>query len=254
MSLYLDHHEALDLYLSLSQSLDCQMVALNESGRPDIFWVDCEGRSRGIEHKQVSEILGGLDDVEELLARQYPGTDQLYLMVEGVLFPQGGNQAVTLGWSRDNKTAYRKGRGSGKPAYDFNWDGWEKWQEGLEDYGIRVKHVPNREALVRAIVALYNRSQVGPELHHTFRRVIRSKLNIPVALPMVRSLMGLCGNDSRTNTGEAIATALERRYGSLWALQQADPAEVAEVRLESGRRVGVAWAKWFFEEAIGKVE
>lgn len=258
MTIYIDVHE-IDVYLALSQAAECEMIDLNGGGRPDYWWVGHGNKSWGISRKQVGEVLGGLDAVEEQLSRDYPSTDQLYLMVEGVLLPVDHAKAEVLGWSSDGRMGFRQGRrgglhGSMARPYDFSYSGYISWLEGLEDFGIHVVQVPNRAALVTAVVALYNRSQVAPEEHKTFKRVIRSKLNIPVALPMVRSLMGVCDNTSRTFTGEQIATALEHRYGSLWALQQANPVEIAATPLESGKRtVGPAWVKRFFE-AVGKVE
>ena len=171
--------------------------------------------------------------------------------------PEDAAHAKVMGWSANGEMAYRQGKkrthGRLSVPYDFSYSGYISWLESLEDYGIHVVQVPNRAALVAAIVSLYSHSQKPASEHQTFQRVIRSKLNIPQALPMVRSLMGLCDNGARTFTGEAIATALEARYGSLWALQQANPVDIAATKLESGRSVGPAWVKRFFE-AVGRVD
>ncbi len=136
MTLYLDSHEALDLYLSLSQAVDCQMMALNEGGRADVFWLGYGGKSYSCEHKQVGEVLGGLDDIEELLSRQYPYTDQLYLVIEGILLPSGHAHAQTLGWSQDGNMAFRQGRkgqANRSTPYDFSYSGYISWLESLEE-------------------------------------------------------------------------------------------------------------------------
>lgn len=256
MTLHVDRHEADDLIALLAQVVPVEKSNLNDASRSDFYWI-AQGESYQFEHKQAGEIMGSLDSCEEQLRRAYPLADHCGLVIEGIITP-----------SPDGCTVYAwKDYRGGVAAFESrtvhqSYTGYRSWLAGLRAWGISVLEVPNRTALVSALVAEYTHSLKPAEEHATFRRYIPEKHRIDPWNPYVLLLMA-CGG-----IGEQLAEALvgyrvdietgeitfEGRFRTPYDCFRADPGVIARAPLRSGKRVvGPAAARKLLE-SIGRAE
>ena len=195
----------------------------------DQYWLYQKYVVEGLSRKQVGEMLGGLDRVEEQLARDYTHVDQLILIIEGVIVPVDDTHVKTVSWQGARPRFQGKKFGNQEP-YTFNYYGYRKWLNSVRQWGIEVIEVPTREALINELVAGYTHSQTAPEDHQTFKRAIRPKFDMPTADPQLLNLMSLHDEQGRTFIGMISALALQAAgFGSLYSLANAQENEIAAV-------------------------
>lgn len=231
----------------LSQLLPVTVASLNPD-LPDFYFVNVEGKGIGVSRKQVGEILGGLDRVEEQLRRDYEHVDRLYLLIEGgIILPAGNNSCQVA--ERTGEWFRLRGQKHGTGNYHFSYLGYRKKLASFRRWGITVTEVPTRETFITELQALYENENTLFEDLTTFRKPLRSKFDLPPdASAFVKTLMCVVHpNNGRTFIGYETARALEDAgYKTLdnllHALHQGALllTPVAEVTLASGRRIGKA--------------
>jgi hypothetical protein len=260
MTLYCDIFENPEIARLLGQSIPTKIESLNSKGLPDFFWIRMEDQhARSLSHKQVGEILSGLDSVEEQLTRDYveigaeSAQGSLDLAIEGIIIPDDNPDFC---WTLEvvNGNVIRQGKKSEQPRnvragnqwvrvydtpYRFSYAGYRKKLARFSEAGIQVHEVPDRRSLVTLIQALYECDQ---EPGTTFNRVIRAKKPMPRASGHVLTLMSAYDPETGrpAGVGQEIAQPLIERYGSVWELLAADMNEASDTLMKSGRRVGNA--------------
>jgi hypothetical protein len=234
----------------LSQLLPVEVASLNPE-LPDFYFVNVEGKGVGVSRKQVGEMLGGLDRVEEQLRRDYEHVDSLHLVVEGILLPSGGNECQVA--ERSGDWFRLRGSKHSEGNYRFSYVGYRKKLASFRRWGITVTEVPTRETFITEIQSLYENEMTPFEDLSTFRKPIRSKFDLPPdASAFVKTLMCITHpSNGRTFIGVETAQALEsagyKSLGELILRLDGHTAHgmstlpvVSEVTLASGRRIGKA--------------
>lgn len=205
------------------QIIDTVLVApLNSEGKPDYYWVDITGKSRGWERKQLGEALPDLDAVEEQLNEELMGVDELTLVVEGVGLPSPtGMDTYQL---TQDQNYFRKGfhvpPGRPQPGLVQKF---ERWKWSLRMIGINVVETSHYLMTVQAIAAHY--FQTNKLEHSTMRRYLSPHITAMDKDPDVENLMRLKG----ANLGQVRAKALIARFGTFFATVTADGEELAKI-------------------------
>ena len=262
---FIDIYEAPDVARVLGQSIPVKVESLNhgEAHIADYFWFSHDQMPRAASHKQVGEMLNGLDAVEEQLARDYAnlgcetGAAQLDLIVEGVIIPHESdrNKAWTLEqygdrWVRQGKRTGPQRYGIWVEPYDFNYLGYRKKLARFSEAGIQVHEPADRRSFLRLLQALYECDQ---EEGTTFKRVIRAQRVMPKAPPELLTLMSIYGENGRPVLGEEKARPVWDKYRTVWNVLHADPNEIGELKLSNGKRLGLTTAVNLIK-GLGKLE
>jgi len=234
----------------LSQLLPVEVASLNPD-LPDFYFVNQEGKGVGVSRKQVGEVLGGLERVEEQLRRDYDHVDRLHLVIEGIIIPKGAKEACVAersgSWFRLHGSKHSDGN------YHFSYLGYRKKLASFRRWGITVTEVPTRETFITEIQSLYENEMTPFEDLSTFRKPLRTKFDLPPdASAFVKTLMCITHpSNGRTFIGVETAQALENAgYKSLGELilrldghtahGMSKLPVVSEITLASGRRIGKA--------------
>lgn len=198
-------------------------IPLNERGYADYFWTGVGHIGHQVENKAWSEILAGLDHVESQLAKQLPNVDCNYLLIRGVISPtKHGIDIYQQSWTKPYfHVKYKHGK-SGQPQ-EWLYKRVMAWLWQLDKAGVTVVWVPNDEAAVTTLVAMYEQSQKME--HRTLRRYIKKKVQTVEDNPHVQTLMGIVG----AGIGEARAKVLIARYGTVWSVLNAGPSELGDL-------------------------
>lgn len=247
MTLLIDNHEPKEIECLISQSVPTLMPqpGLNSQGFADYMWFACDGHRIQVERKQISEVLGGMDSVEEQLRRELDNdVEETLLLIEGVCEPVVGLKIATQTWHKaKEKNILIPGR-----VYNCSYTGYQAWLNQLDKAGITVVQTFDYTATAMTLVALYQNSQ--KEEHKTLRRYIKDRIFIESYNPHVYNLMAVKGG----GVGEEIAKAWIEQFGTFWYAIHQDVEVLAEVMVgEKGKekRVGTARARKFLK-AIGR--
>jgi hypothetical protein len=231
----------------LSQLLPVEVASLNPD-LPDFYLVNCEHKGVGVSRKQVGEMLGGLNRIEEQLRRDYAHVDRLHLVIEGIIVPANASECAVAERSGDNWFRVR-GKRHADGLYNLSYLGYRKKLASFRRWGITVTEVPTRETFITEIQSLYENEMTAFEDLSTFRKPIRSKFDLPPdASAFVKTLMCITHpSNGRTFIGVETAQAIETAgYKSLGELilkldghhEMRYLPVVSEITLASGRRIG----------------
>jgi hypothetical protein len=260
MTLYVDVHDVPTghpvvcgpncIACGLSQLLPVEVASLNPE-LPDFYLVNCEHKGIGVSKKNVTEVLSGLDRVEEQLRRDFQHVDELHLVIEGIIIPVNASECQV--GERSGNWLRLHGRKHDTGNYNFSYLGYRKKLASFRRWGITVTEVPTRETFITEIQSLYENEMTPFEDLSTFRKPIRSKFDLPPdASAFVKTLMCITHpSNGRTFIGVETAQALEsagyKSLGELILRLDGHTAHgmstlpvVSEVTLASGRRIGKA--------------
>ena len=254
MTLLIDSHEPIDLQLLLEQSVELARERLNDFGLADLAWQDAESKWHTYERKQITELLGSLDSVEEQLGRQLRASKAAHygLLIQGIALPHAEGIACYQ-WSKTGVAYLSR-------VVRQSYAGWRAWLNQLEEMGVAVWELPSLEALAAHIVALYNNSLKAD--HTTLRQHVKPRPFLLQPQQHVLTLMGV----EQAGIGEELAQALVGRevdvetgeitwsgkFTTPWEVFNAEPKDIASAPLRSGKRtVGPAAASRLLE-AIGR--
>ena len=231
--LLIDIFEPVQVRELLSQSVEVSQIPLNQQGYADYHWTAVDGHTIQVERKQIDEILGGLDHVEEQLSREVVKADETILVCEGLAEHYHDAIPSVRSW-RMAKT----GRVMvPHHTYHMSYAGLEAWLYQLDKAGISTFHTFDYICTARALVAWYNSTQVAE--HSTLRRYIKDRVYIPRSQerinpgarnPHILNLMNIKGG----GVGEETARALVERFGTFWYTITQEPGVLAETII--GRR------------------
>ena len=234
--LFIDVHEPDDAKLAFSRFIDeVYVVSLNTDGKPDYFWRDIEGKTRGWERKQLGEALSDLDHVEEQLNEQLHVIDDMTLIVEGVGIPsRDGIQLFSL---TDDKRFFRRSNFQlrSQPALAAKYT---RFKASLRMAGVSVVETSHWSMTVHEIGAYYVES--NKKERTTLRRYVNPHIPPFSANPHVNNLMRLKNN----GLGALRAEGLIKNFHSFYNVVTADFDDIADV-------VGPGIATKFFK-SIGR--
>jgi hypothetical protein len=214
-----DQFEPTEGLTLISQSIPAERAPLNHAGFADYFWFDHQGRSIQVERKQWPEVLGGIDEVEDQLRREFPAADELYLLVEGVAEPSANG---ILTYKRaPTKPIYIPNHeyGDHKRPQAHLYHRVQAWFWSLDKAGITVLQTPNLGATATTLVAMYLQHQ-KPE-HGVLNRYLKPRASLQPQNMCTRILLGV------PDLGEARARKLADHFGSVGRICNATPQEIA---------------------------
>jgi ERCC4-type nuclease len=241
MTVLVDVYEPQEIEYLIAQSTPVSRMSLNSEGFADYLWFAVDGHRIQVERKQIMEILGGMDNVEEQLRRELSNTvEETILLIEGFCEPVAGLQMATQIWHKaKNKNIMIPGH-----TYNVSYTGLQAWKSQLDKAGITVVETFDYVATAMTLVALYQNSQKAE--HQTLKRYIKDKIYIESYNPHILNLMSIKG----CNIGEEKAKALIDRYGTFWYVVNQSPEDLAET-LVGEKRLGLTTAKRLLK-AIGR--
>lgn len=244
MTILIDNHEPQEIMYLIQQSVLALMPqpGLNSQGWADYLFFACDGHRVQIERKQINEILGGMDLVEEQLWRELGnGVEETILLIEGICEPVFGLKIATQTWSK------AKNRNVMVPSHTYNcsYTGLQAWKNQLDKAGVTIVETFDYTATAMTIVALYQNAQ-KPE-HKTLRRYIKDRIYVESHNPHVYNLMAIKGG----GVGEEIAKAWIEQFGTFWYTINQDAEVLAEIEVNK-KRVGLSRTKRFLK-VIGRL-
>lgn len=223
-----DIHEPGELARMVGQVAKVTTEPLNQQGYADWMWTTVDGQEH-MERKTWSDVLGDLNSVEDLLRRQLQAHPEvrLNLLIEGIATPSVMGTAI---W-REPKGGKAKGRVMyrthevRKPIQTVY-----SWVREVSKY-CEVWFTSDMTATARMIVA-FARGDTKAD-HTTLRRHLKITDFHPN--PQVKKLMGVADG-----IGAARAEALIGKFGTVMAVLQANPEDMAGVEgigYKTGERI-----------------
>ncbi len=241
MTILLDVFEPTQIEDLVSQSVPVSRLSLNSKGFADYLFYAFDGHRIQIERKQIDEVLGGMDHVEEQLRRELDnGVEETILLVEGFCEPIAGLKIATQSWRRaKDKRIFVPGH-----QYNVSYTGFQAWLGQLDKAGVTIVRTFDYTATAMTLVALYQNAQ--KEEHKTLKRYIKDRIYVENYNPHVLSLMSVKGG----GIGEEKANALIDRYGTFWYCINQSVEDLAETMV-GDKKLGVKAVQRLFK-AIGK--
>ncbi|KKL76362.1 hypothetical protein LCGC14_2045660 [marine sediment metagenome] len=213
-TLMMDNHEPASMYSMLDQAMTLTMTGLNDQLFADYLWNGGEGPSQA-ERKTITDLLGGTDPIEDQLRRQKAAHPDIRLMliVEGIATP---TPTGTTTWyeSRTNKRIMHAGREFKLPLQSIY-----AWKYQVSKF-LEVYFAPNMVCTARMLTAFYKSDQKAE--HTTFERYLKVMDWHPN--PQVQGLINI-----GSGIGEVRAKALIDKFGTVWHVLKASPAELSVV-------------------------
>ena len=242
MSILVDTYEPIEVEHLISQSVPVARTTLNTNGYADYLFYGFDGHRIQVERKQIDEVLGGIDDVEEQLGREINnGVEETILLIEGFCEPIAGLKVATQAWHK-HKNIMTPGR-----AYNTSYTGFQAWLNQLDKCGITVVRTFDYMATAMTLVALYQNAQ--KEEHRTLKRYIKPHITCTSNNPHILNLMSVKGG----GIGEERAKALIDRFGTFWYTVNQSVEELANTKVgEEGKRLGEKTAERLLK-ALGRI-
>lgn len=237
MTILLDIFEPIEIENLISQTTPVVRMGLNSKGFADYLFHAFDNHRIQVERKQIDEVLGGIDSVEEQLRRELDsGVEENILLIEGFCEPIAGLKIATQSWRRaKDKKIMVPGH-----QYNVSYTGFQAWLSQLDKAGITIVRTMDYTATAMALIALYQNAQ--KEEHKTLRRYIKARIYPESYNPHVHNLMAIKG----AGIGEEKAKALVERYGTFWYIINQRPEDIAETLVgEEGKekKLGLVTAK-----------
>lgn len=239
--MYIDIYEPIEIENIVKQSVPVTRIGLNGRGIADYMFNAFDGHRIQVERKQIGEILGGMNHVEEQLKRELQaGVDETILLIEGVCEPVYGLKIATQAWRRSDKKHIMV---PGK-TYNVSYTGLQAWKNQLDKAGVTIVETFDYTATAMTLVALYQNAQKAE--HKTLRRYVKDVIHPESDNPHVYNLMAIKGG----YIGEEKAKALIDRFGTFWYTIGQPPEELAET-LVGDKRLGLPSARRLLK-AVGR--
>jgi len=217
--IYLDVFESETFEELLAQDLEVVRFPLNDHGMADVFWTAHDMRHQW-ENKDVTEILGNFDHVEEQLQKQAPNADFRGLIVRGVVIPSSG-KTIAMHHKRGKNDWFIV-----KRSYKFPYSRYRAWLTAIRLAGVTVVEVGNMVGTARHLVQEYKQS-IDPKTS-TLQKQHRPHVVTASQNPHVRGLMGL-SIAYGLGLGEEKATRLVKHFNTLWGVLTTSPEKLMEV-------------------------
>lgn len=215
MPLFVDIHEPHTIIRLLKQSIpDVFQQSLNSNNISDYYWMGVDGHTIQIERKQYGELVGEFDYIEEIIRKYMDNSDEMYLLIEGVLRPtQIGVEALEIFGKKVISMHSFKRRYSEVMAW--------LWQ--LDKKGVTIINTFDEYSTAVAISAFYKNS-LNTE-HTTLERYIKHKNKAWHPNPHVQNLIDVYG----VNLGPVKAEAAIKQFGTYWNVINQNSESLASI-------------------------
>jgi len=197
----------------LEKSMLVTVAALEPLGLCDYLWFAHDNHKITVERKEVHDFAHRIDDLERQLKTALDHADEVILLIEGVLEPID-NSTILYKQKKDGTLFYRD-RVSNYPYSYFMGFLWQ-----LDKLGISTFYTASMKGTASALTEFVKKSN-DPEFT-TFKRYLRERPDIPELDPQINTLIQL-------HVGEMRATALIKRFGTVWNVFHASNKELLEV-------------------------
>jgi len=244
MTILVDIFEPQEIEYLIAQSVEVSRLSLNPKGFADYLFYGFDGHRIQVERKQITEVLGGMDHVEEQLRRELDnGVEETMLLIEGVCEPVFGLKIATQIW---HKVKGKKNIMVPGKVYSCSYTGYQAWKNQLDKAGVTIVETFDYTATAMTLVALYQNAQ--KEEHKTLKRYIKDRIHIENYNPHIYNLMAIKG----ARIGEEMAKGLIARFGTYWYTISQDTEELAATTFgKKEQQFGMVRAKRLLK-AIGR--
>jgi hypothetical protein len=245
----------------LQQSCPINVVPLNQAHLSDFFFGNYEGKRFQFSRKQAGEIIGNIDEAEDQLRDYYQNAEYNCQIVEGIISSvpiknvevhehETKHQASVreLGASIYCYKVHPNGVLDGHSFSGINISMYFAWVHRIAMAGITTYQTINYVETARLLSAIYHNEQKPPEQHDTLQRVIRPRLTIREASPMVKALMYL-SLAYKLDIGEKKATAIAEQFPNIMSI-----AISSEYDLCQCKDIGKATARKLMSAIRGEEE
>lgn len=208
------------------------------SGESVTHWPDHDGTYQ-TERKTWVDLAGNIEEIEEQLRAQQLAHPQSYhrLLVEGAGEPAiNGIYAYSRVPGRSVMAPKTLGHAGQFKSVIGKLAGWNEF--------IEIWFTASYPATAATIVELYQRDQKPEDERDTFRKHFKQITWHPN--PQVARLVGMAWRD--TNIGVEKAEQLIAKFGTAWAVCNARPDEIAQIK-----GISLAGAKLFLQK-IGRLD
>ena len=209
-----DIHEPNEAIVFLSPAIPgVSRENLNDKGYADYLWPTVDGEVHA-ERKQWSEILSGMDAVEDQLRRQKQAHPDVHLMliVEGIAVT---GYTGTIVYKRSSKENILVGKG----VYPRSLKMVYAWLYQVSKF-MEVYFTADFPETCTALTAFYHNGQ--KKEHRTFQRTFKEIEHHPN--PQVKKMMSLI-----EGLGPVKATALINKFGTVYNVLTAKPEQLTVV-------------------------
>jgi hypothetical protein len=241
VTLYVDIFEPKEIVDLISMSVPYAQLSINTQGYSDYMWTACDGHRIQVERKQVEEMLGDLDGVEEQMRRHLANdVEENILIYEGMFEPLPAIKGHIQTWHKSSrKNIITPGR-----TYNYSFARVMSMLYLFDKAGCTVINTFDYHSTAHTLVTLYKESLKTE--HTTLRRYIKAKLYVEEMNPHVLNLMSIKGG----GVGEVIAKALIDRFGTFWYVVSQEPESLADTII--GKRPWGMVGTLKFLRAVGR--
>lgn len=211
----IDTYEPTNIERLIAQSLFTARGPLNNNGMSDYAWYTWQYELEQAERKQISELLGTIDEVEYQLGRQLmDAPDTLlnqYLIIEGIA--QGIPEGIQTWKMHDNQNYYRK-----STRFKLSMTRYEAYLIALSRAGVVVIKTESWEDTATVLVQLEKSAQYESNIlnrHLKIRPDFRPN-------PYVEQLMGI------KDIGPELAVKLIEIFNTPWKIYSTLPQVIAD--------------------------
>jgi ERCC4-type nuclease len=212
-----DRGEPFTVTEELQKLIRVDITSANRQGFLDYTFYDYEGCPVTIERKEVHDLAGRVDDLEQQLRRalnEMQGLNgKVGLLVEGLMHPINGS-TILYKQKMDGSIFYRD-RVVNRP-YNY-YAGFEcrLWQIGIPVF----KTCGTRET-ANFLAALVKICRENPDMSHMFQKV---KLNIPKDVsPQMKTLLGM-------GLGQVVSTKLLEKFKTVDKIIHTKEKDIVEI-------------------------
>lgn len=235
-----DSNEPEDIIALIRQVAPVQVLPINMRKLSDYFFGNPQGESFQFSRKQAGELVGNIDEAEDQIREYYPNADHNFQIVEGIISP-----VKFYGIKVSNHSAPQvstRDLGSKLYCYKVENSGWIErghsfsavspamlyaWIHRLEMAGVPTYFTVTSAETAKLITTIYKNEQKPPEEHFTLQRVIKPRIQIRQAEPLMKALLYL-SDAYKLRLGEKKAQAICDNYASLYHLLISPTEELAE--------------------------
>jgi len=212
--LNIDQHEPPGAMAAMASAVPCQVAVLNERGWADYMWKRADGGYTQVERKTWGELLGSIDKIEDQLRRHKANQPdaRLIFVLEGLAVPNFSGTTLLRSTNKDR--VFTAGYTTTQRMSQVY-----AWLYQVSTF-VEVFQTPTTDATYSALTAFYKGDQ--KDEHRTFQRPFKEITYHPN--PQVVQLMGLL-----PGIGEKRATALIKKFSTVWNVVSASPKELQKV-------------------------
>lgn len=235
-----DTNEPEDIITLLRQVVPVTVLPINLRKMSDYYFGNPQGETFQFSRKQAAEVIGDIDEAEDQIRDYYPNATHNFQIVEGIVSPVKFYGIDVRDHSSPKLTTRDLG---GKIfCYRVENNGWiEKghsfsavspamyyaWIHRLEMAGVPTYNTITAAETAKLLTTIYKNEQKPLEEHFTLQRVIKPRIQIRDADPLMKSLLYL-SDAYKLRLGEKKSQAICDRFANLYHILISPVEDLAE--------------------------